>query len=132
MSHHKEIQPTLRLTDSLPLPELDVRHLLLPALCPEGVEEVEDDALPVPAGEELVGLLDINKAASCQVRTRCLVLITKPLPGCQTFCQAELFLSPAQLSFHLLGNMHLLQTSEEPEHQHCLQSKITNLTTDPG
>ena len=39
----------------------------------------------------------------------------KPLPGCQTFCQTELFLPATQLSLHWLGNMHLLQPSEEPE-----------------
>ena len=122
----------MRLTDSLALPELDVRHLL-PALRPEGVEEVEDDALPVSAGQELVRLLDINKTGSCQVRREvCLVLITKPLPGCQTFCQAELFLPPTQLSRHLFGNSHLLQPSEEPE-QNIQRSNISaTALTHPG
>ena len=53
----------LILTDSLPLSEGQLAHTVAP-VCPDGVEEVKEDALPVSAAQEGLGLLDVNKVCS--------------------------------------------------------------------
>ena len=53
------------LTDGLSLSEGEVGEAV-PGLRPDGVEEVEEDALAVSAGQELVRILDVDEVGSWQ------------------------------------------------------------------
>ena len=53
------------LTDGLSLSEGEVGEAV-PGLGPDGVEEVEEDALAVSAGQELVRILDVDEVCSWQ------------------------------------------------------------------
>ena len=53
------------LTDGLSLSEGEVAEAV-PGLGPDGVEEVEEDALAVSARQELVRILDVDEVCSWQ------------------------------------------------------------------
>ena len=63
------------LTDGLSLSEGEVGEAV-PGLGSDGVEEVEEDALAVSAGQELVRILDVDEVCSWQ---HIIIIIVSPV-----------------------------------------------------